>query len=118
MPAGYVGKSPVMPSGLTANQERAHRVMLKYQATQHRPVATRELARLLGLTSPQGAMCHLKALVLAGAVIELGKGARCYLAVPFDQKPAPPRPPGVGPSPSWAPTPAGGPARAKRGKTR
>ena len=93
MPAGYVGKTPVMPSGLTAAQEHAHRAMLKYQATHHRPVATRELARLLGHASPQGAMCHLKALRLAGAVIKLGEGARRYLAVPF-----------------------GGPARAKRGR--
>jgi len=83
MPAGYVGKTPVMPSGLTRAQEHAHQAMLHYQATQHRPVATRELARMLGHSSPQGAMCHLKSLVLAGAVIELGKGARRYLAVPF-----------------------------------
>lgn len=78
-----VKRTPLQPSGLTARQEEIHRLMLRYQADEHRPATNKELGVLMGVISSNGVVTHMRRLVALGAVKELGPGSRRYLAVPL-----------------------------------
>ena len=78
-----VKRTPLQPSGLTARQEEIHRLMLRYQADEHRPATHQELGVLMGVTNSNAVATHMKRLVQLGAVKQLGPGSRRYLAVPM-----------------------------------
>jgi len=61
---------------LTSRQRRVYRYMLDYQREHGMPPTVREIAAALDIASPNGAMCHIKALVAKGYVKRVGDGFR------------------------------------------
>lgn len=69
-------------SGLTVRQREVHQFMLDRQRTHGSPPTIREMADTFNFISPNGVMCHIRALVKKGWVRKGAEfSARLYLAV-------------------------------------
>lgn len=68
MPRAY--SRPMNPP--TEIQAAVHRFMLDYQRLHGKPTTVREIEAAFGFASPNGVMCHLKALVKKG-LVEVGE---------------------------------------------
>ncbi len=71
-----------MDTELTARQQDMLDHMVEYCCRMGHPPAIRQLCVMMGIASPNGAMCHMRALILKGAVVQNEKYAgRSYVPV-------------------------------------
>lgn len=65
----------------TKRQREVHRYMLAYQGTHAMPPTIREIGEAMGIRSPNGVMCHIKALVRHGMARRAGIISRGCVAI-------------------------------------
>lgn len=78
------------PRPMTARQAEIHRWMIDYQKANGKPPTVREIQDRFDIRSPNGAMCHLKALARKGFIGTFPAGeSRRYRAVEPSGRPSP-----------------------------
>ena len=74
-----------LDAALTGPQAEVHRFMLRYQREHGLPPTVREIGVEFGYSSPNGTMCHIKALIKKGYAKRLGEGLRrAFVAIDRD----------------------------------